>query len=252
MALLKLPGIGTNKPEVEVDKRVEFQVNRNLSENQKISGVIAKVQIRHPAFTVVATVWNRKGRKSVTTPQQESSKGGSWYTLVNLEKNVRDYILYMVEHSEEDNSAWYLDMIGEYTTKITAEDKNSDLGIESIIADGNLTDNQTRAGMLCKVNLVTTIGTIYGYTIWNSKFGQSLFGTSPNEGGQSEDGTRGNPAYRLTREATAQVLAYLHGMVDWTQTREVAPKAEVTPATTQNTTGAPAFEPVDEDESIPE
>jgi hypothetical protein len=250
MPLLKIGGAGTAKPDVEVDNRVEFQVNRNLTQGQKDSGVIAKVQIRHPAFSCIATVWDRGGRKSVTVPQQASSRNDktNYYPLVNLNKEVRDLILYMVENGEEtDNSAWYLEMVGPHTIKITDEDNNEDLGILSIIADGNLSNKQVKAGMLGKVNIITTIGTLYSYTIWNSKFGQSLYGTPPNEGGNStEDGQRNPPAYRLSREATAQVLCYLHKNMDWNAEREIKedPAANAPSGSTTNPAG---FTPVGDD-----
>lgn len=254
MALLKLPGAGS-KPTVEIDKRVELQINRKLSDKQTKEGVVAKVQVRHPAFSVIATVWNKSGRKYVTVPQQESNKGGQWYTLINLNKEFRDYILYMVENEDTDSSAWYMDTDTQ-TINYTFGDSNPDLGIESIVADGNLTYNQVRAGMICKVNLVTTIGSVFSYTIWNSKFGQSLYGTAPTEGDADND----NTAYRLTREATKQVLRYLHSNIDWTKTKEVPPvvapqAAAVTAAegSTESTTAAtnpPAFTPVDDDKVL--
>ena len=221
MAILNLPGM--SKAEVKkVDERVEYIVNKNLSKEQKDAGVVAKVQVRHPAVSFIATVWQKDGRKWVSEPAQEGKK--QWFPLVALAKEVRDYILFLVDHSEEDNSAWYLDMVGEYTTKITAEATNPDLGIEAITVDGNLTYNQKAKGMVCKVNIVTSIGSFLGYTIWNSKFGESLYGTAPAEGARREDNDdniRGNPGYRLSREATAQVLAYLHPMVDFSAKHEI-------------------------------
>jgi hypothetical protein len=211
--LLNLPGKG-NPALKGIDNRVELIVNRNLSREQQNAGVIAKVQVRHPAVSFVVTVWGKDGRKWLTTPSQQGTK--SWFPLITLKDEVRDYILNYADSNEEDNSAWYLDAIGEHTINITDGPTNPDLGIEAIIVDGNLTYRQQGKGMICKVNIVTTIGTIIGYNVWNSKFGRSLYASAPNEGAMSDDNRqRNNPGYRVSREATAQVLALLHKQVDF-------------------------------------
>lgn len=222
MAVLK--GMGASAPSElrRVDERVEFIVNKNLSNDQKASGVYAKVQVRHPAASFIATVWSKDGRKWVSEPAQEGKR--QWFPQVSLMKDIKDYVLHLVDHNEEDNSAWYLDMVGkELVTRITDEAVNEGLGILSISVDGNLTYRQQSKGMVCKVNIETTIGTFYGYTIWNSKFGVSLYGTAPTEGAKPEgdEAQRGSPAYRLSREATAQVLAFLHKQVDFTAKPEI-------------------------------
>jgi hypothetical protein len=240
MALINLPGI--TKEAAEIDKRVEFTVNRNLSADQQKAGVYAKVQVRHPAASFIATVWSKNGRKWVTTPAQEGNK--KWFDLVGLTKEVKDYILRLAESNEEDNSAWYLDMIGEHTIRVSAEASNSDLGIIAIVPDCNLTDNQKRKGMVCKVNIETTIGNFLGYTIWNSRFGESLYGNAPAEGASTSDGQRGNPGYRLSREATAQVLNYLHPMVDFTAVPDVPEVPAENKAAEVAKMAAEGFQPV--------
>lgn len=211
MAKIMLPGMGSVAL-AKIDERVECIVTRNLTADQVAAGVVAKIQIRHPAASFIATVWSKNGRKWVSEPAQEGKN--KWFPLVALTKEVKDYILNLVNSEAVDNSAWYLEMIGAHTTNITAEASNPDLGIESIAVDNNLTDRQAGKGMICKVNIETTIGSFYGYTIWNSKFGASLYGTAPSEG-TTDEGSRGAPGYRLSREAVAQVLSYLHNMVDF-------------------------------------
>lgn len=244
MAVLRLPNASGTESSA-IDERVEFIVNKNLSADQKKAGVIAKVQVRHPVASFTVTVWTKNGRKWVSEPSQEGKK--QWFLLVSLAKEIKDHILYLVENSEEDTSAWYLDMVGEHTINITAEASNPDLGLEAITVDSNLTDKQREKGVVCKVNLVTTIGSFLNYTIWNSKFGESLYGNSPSEGSynvEEDSKQRGNPGYRLSREATAQVLAYLHPMVDFTQV--IAPAAPVNIVTETQTAEmvAEGFQPV--------
>jgi len=222
MAVLNLPGKTEETLKIKkFDERVEFIINKNLSSQQRSAGIVAKVQVRHPAVSFIATVWQSKdGRKWVSEPAQARNKG--WFPLVSLDKEVKDYILYLVDHNEEDNSAWYLDMVDkDITIRVTNGSSNPGLGIEAITIDNNLTYKQHRSGMICKVNLVTTIGSFFGYTAWCSKFGDSLYGTAPAEGSASDNAQRGNPGYRLSREATAQVLAYLHGMVDFKEKPDI-------------------------------
>lgn len=243
MAKIILPGMGVgSSAPAKIDERVECIVNKNLSEEQKKAGVIAKVQIRHPAVSFIATIWSKDGRKWVSEPAQEGRK--QWFPLVSLTKEVRDYILNLVNSDVEDNSAWYLDMVGSHTMNITNEASNPDLGIDTITVDGQLTNKQAGKGMVCKVNVVTTIGTFIGYTIWNSKFGLSLYGTAPSEGSAPEDGNRGAPGYRLSREATAQVLAYLHPMVDFAAKVEIPADTFVDTSKDEATMKAEGFEPV--------
>jgi hypothetical protein len=201
------------KPTVEIDGRVEFNVSRNINDNQKANGIIAKVQIYHPAFNAVATVWKNK---RVTFPQQESERNDkkTYFTLVNLKPEVKDYIIWLAENGQlEDKEPVYMRKMGTRTTTLEAKDSCPDLGIESIIADENMSDKQREKGMLYKVNIVTTIANLYGYTVSRSKFGPALYGMSPMEG----NGESGNTAYKVSPDAHDVIRAYLHQYVDWSK-----------------------------------
>jgi hypothetical protein len=57
---------------------------------------------------------------------------------------------------------------------------------------------------------------LYGYTIFESAFGESLYDLPPTEG----DANNKTPAYTMTENGRAQVLGYVHSLVDWTVKRE--------------------------------
>jgi len=225
MAMLK----STRKPSdySDISKKIEVYVNKDLNEAQKAANIVAKLQVRHPAVSFNATVFNYNGRLILSLPSQQGSNGKNWYPVVTLNDDVKDYLLHVVQHGDEtENSPWYLEFVGkEMITKITDEPKNEDLGIRDVILDDNLTYNQIRSGILCKARIVLDIGTITGYTIFKSKFGNALFGSAPIEGRPDENG-QGPRAYRLSREATAQILAFVHSQVDWDKVPEIPEETE--------------------------
>jgi hypothetical protein len=221
--LLNRPGLARNVDISTVDNRIELNINRNLSAKQVAAGILAKVQLRHPAFSCNLTIWRGTTGPWVAQVQQQGRKE-SWYPVVSLKEEVKAYIIDRYLHDTEDTSAWYLEMVNkEITIKPTDTESNEGLGIESIIIDDRLTANQITKDVICKVNINTTIGTLHGYTIWKSKFGTSLYGTAPIEGklAEGEDAERGLAGYRLTREATAQVLSFLHKQVDFDAMPEI-------------------------------
>lgn len=243
MAMLK----STRKPSdySDISKKIEVYVNKDLNDAQKAANIVAKLQVRHPAVSFNATVFNYNGRLILSLPSQQGSNGKNWYPVVTLNDDVKDYLLHVVQHGDEtESSPWYLEFVGkEMTTKITDEPKNEDLGIRDVILDDNLTYNQIRSGILCKARIVLDIGTITGYTIFKSKFGNALFGSAPIEGRPDENG-QGPRAYRLSREATAQVLAFVHSQVDWDKVPEIPEEAKKQ----ANEKPADEFNPVSESE----
>lgn len=242
MAVLKSTKKQTNF--TDISKRIEVNVNKNLNDAQKQANIVAKLQVRHPAVSFNATVFNYNGRLILSLPSQQGSNGKNWYPVITLNDDTKEYLMHMVQHGDEmENTPWYLDFVGkEMTTKITDEPKNEDLGIRDVILDDNLTYNQIRSGILCKARIVLDIGTITGYTIFKSKFGNALFGSAPIEGRPDENG-QGPRAYRLSREATAQILAFIHSQVDWDKVPEIPEETEKQ----ANEKPADEFKPVSEE-----
>lgn len=242
MAMLK----STSKKTVNFTdiSRLEVVVNKNLNDAQRQANIVAKLQVRHPAVSFNATMFNYNGRLILSLPSQQGSNGKNWYPVVTLNDDVKEYLMHMAQHGDEtENSPWYMEFVGkEMITKITDEPKNGSLGIKDIILDDNLTYNQIRSGILCKARIVLDIGTITGYTIFKSKFGNALFGSAPIEGRPDENG-QGPRAYRLSREATAQILAFVHSQVDWDKVPEIPEEAEK-----QANEKPGEFEPVSEEE----
>lgn len=249
MAIIKLPSLATEAK--AIDSRVEFVVNTNLSNDQKNAGVVAKVQVRHPAVTFTVTVWQKNGRRWVSEPSQKYTKEGkvSWFAQVSLLPEVKEHILSIIDSQE--NSAWYLEALGSRTTSVTTEANNPDLGIEAVTADSNvvMTANQIRKGILCKVNIVTTIGTLMGFTVGKSTFGNFLYGSAPTEGA-TEDNKRGNPTYRLTYEGLAQVMNYLHTLADFEKEVELPEEVAVENAQETQEMNDQGFESVDDDAAL--
>jgi hypothetical protein len=206
------------------DSRVQLSFNTKLSEKQIAGGLQCKVQLTHPAFTAVVDIWkDRFGKFYITDISQKGTKNPKqWFGLCKLSNEAKNYILYAFTH-QEDRGVWYLDMVGTKTTHITNEESNPDLGIVKITPVGNMTDNQLANDMLCKVNIETTIGTLYQYTIWKSKFGDMLYGRSPETNPDNKDNS--NTAYLLSKEAQAQVLSFMHPQVDFSAEPDVDKEA---------------------------
>ena len=215
MPKILVPGT-TTKDFSKIQSLIETNINTSVSENQKNAGIVAKIQVRHPAVSFTATIFQNQGRKFVQVPAQQGSNGKTWFPVISLTNEVKDYLIHLYENDKEDRSAWYLELENTaITKKITGDNNNPDLDILDIIIDNNLTYKQQAKNMICKVNIVTSIGTLHNYTIWDSKFGRSLYGMAPTDGKTDRDNGRGIMGYRLAREATAQVLNYLHKMVDF-------------------------------------
>lgn len=205
---------------VVVDKRVRLLFNTNISADQRKSGIIAKVQILHPAFSTRVTIWeNEKGTRRVSGSSLKTGEGNTskdYFNIVLLEPGFRDYIMNEFKAYEEGKQtstgeAWYLNVVGKHGPTPTATKENTELDIEEITLAANLSDKQKEVGMVCKVQVKTPIATLRGISVFQSQFGQSLYLTE-----QTEDTDGKIPGYKLSREAEAQVLGYIHSFVkEW-------------------------------------
>jgi hypothetical protein len=225
----KIVGLPTRAPvDVNPDPRMRISIStNNLTENQKNAGLVAKVQLKHPAFVMTVDIRQsnrRAGSYFVSTPSQKSTgkdNKPSWYACAALDQNVQNYILYLFEHRDDEKTsdkAWYLDELGEHTTFITMEPANEALGITDIELIGDLSDEQVKANMVCKAHIHTTVGTLFNYTVFESTFGMNqLFGNAPQliMGTDDNGKDRTNPAYRLTELGTMQVLNFIHNKAEF-------------------------------------
>lgn len=211
-----------------IDERVNVIVDRKLTKEQRIAGVVAKISIKHPAFRCTVTAWKKKDaydkdRYWINAPSQEGKKN-SWFPLVQLNEEVVNYLLDLVKNPKADTSAYYLKALGPSPYVTSTEATNETLGIENIIIDGRLTPAQLSADILCKVNIITTIGILCNYTVFASKFGRSLYGNAPSSGKIKieDDGKRGTPGYTLSDNGLNQVMNFLHPQVDFSKANEYA------------------------------
>lgn len=196
---------------------VRFSINKNLTDSQKQSGLVAKVQLTHPSVKCLVDVWRRNGRVYATEPSQRSTNAegkSRFFAHFLLNDTLKQYICHIAVNGD-NSEPWYLSMQGAHSYTITGEPSNPDLGIDSIELVGNMTDNQVSKGMLCKANITLDIGTFYQYTVWNSIFDKSIYGNAPQSNYDPSRERNGAPAYRLTEEAIAQVLGYIHPMVQF-------------------------------------
>ena len=194
---------------------VSLNFNTSLTEAQERSGVVAKVTVIHPAFTTRATIFEKNGNFNV----QGASKlldDENWFNIVFLTQSFREYIVAEFENFKENSAnvePWYLNRIGKREYEVVDNDVvNPTLDITNIIYTTKLSDNQKKAGIVAKASIQTSIGTVRSLTIFKSKFGNSLYSRA-----QTEDEDDEIPAYALSKDCEAQVLAVLHnGIEDWT------------------------------------
>ena len=191
----------------EIKGMLGLTFQTNLSSAQRNAGIEGKVVLNHPAFTTRCTIY--KGR---VQPSSKKLNSGRWFNIVTLSTSVRNYMLEEFEkYQRGESTPWYLNAVGkERKVIVTNEQSNDTLNIQDIVVQSDLSDSQRNAGILCKVSIRTSIGTIRGITVFVSKYGNSLYLVE-----QTEDEEDEIPAYRLTDEAKAQVLAYVHSLVDW-------------------------------------
>lgn len=216
MAIFKIGSKGKQKQ--EIDSRVRFLVDKNLNANQKSKGIVAKVIVMHPAFTVNTTVWKHKTKDDlyVTPPQLKTNDNSPWAPLVLLTREVRDHILSLIT-SEDKPMAPYLVNIGEYEVTETLE--NESLGIINVIVDSDVTMAQDKVGILCKMTIETTIGTLINMTVFESQQYEGVYCAPPKIDGNMY-------GYRLSETAESHLSNVLHANVDWSVKREFAPRKE--------------------------
>lgn len=209
-------------------KNVGLVFQLDVTKPQFDAGIIGKVLVFHPAFTTRATLYKsqngiiRLSGASVKTnnPNPEMA----WFNIISFDAPFREYVIseYLkVIEGTGDKTPWYQKMLGERVVEVSSEQGNESLDIERIFLNLKLTEGQTGAGMLCKVNIKTSIGSVRGYSVYKSKYGKQLYGIEQEE-------AEGIKAYTLSREAEAQVLNLIHGLVEnWDETQAPAKKEEV-------------------------
>lgn len=204
----------------EFDKNIIGLIfNYDMSNKQVESGILGKATIHHPAFTTRVTIY--EGKDGVMRVQPSSVKTGDnrWFNIVSLTENLRDFVLeeFVALADGKETEAWYLQE--QVPPKVLDDTKNESLDIEDIVYSTKLSDKQKEAGIVAKATIRTSVGSLRGYTIFNSKYGKGLYGVA-----QAEDEDGNIPAYRLSKQAEAQVLLFLHNSInEW---EAVAPKKE--------------------------
>lgn len=207
--MLKLLKLKSNKVTTKLSEEIiSLTFQTNLSNAQRNAGIKGKVVLNHPAFSTRCTIY-----KDRVQPSSRKLDSGRWFNIVTLSASVRSYILEEFEKHQKGESPWYLQVLNKEKEKkviITNKSSNKTLDIQDIVIQSDLSESQRNAGILCKVSIRTSIGTIRGITVFASKYSNSLYLVE-----QTEDKEGEIPAYRLTDEAKAQVLAYVHSLVDW-------------------------------------
>lgn len=111
------------------------------------------------------------------------------------------------------NAFWYLAHKGDLAA-VTSEAENDDLGISRIDVF-EPTVNQEKAGILCKVRLVTLAATIDNISIFESDY--TAGDIYLQMGGGKNIGDATTPKWvrdiKLTAQAKAQVLSYVHSLL---------------------------------------
>lgn len=208
---INLKRLATNK---EFDKKkVSLSFNIGMNDKQLEAGILGKVTIHHPAFVTRATLYaGKKDGEIRVQPSSVKTGKDSWFNIVSLTRNLRDYIVEeFLKIEEEGTTPWYLNMQEQEAPQVLDDTANESLDIEDIVYSVTLTDKQKGAGIVAKATIRTSIGSLRGLTIFKSKFGQSLYAVA-----QAEDEDGDIPAYRLTKQAEAQVLLFLHNsMEEW-------------------------------------
>lgn len=214
----------TNTPQEvkEIGHLVQLSFNTRLTKGQKKAGVVAKCTMNHPAFVATFTMFkSKKGKLRVQTPSTKIGEK-SYYNFITLDKGIAGYIIREYKKFAENGrtTPWYRDYVGEHKFSVTEECENKELDISEIIVTDELTAGQRKAGVACKVSLVTEVGTLRSYTIFESKFGEAVFGSEPAE---NPDETRDKQvsAYRLTKGAEAQILNYIHANAEFEEDPDI-------------------------------
>lgn len=108
---------------------------------------------------------------------------------------------------------WYLNRRGDLNI-VTDESSNEQLGIKAIDIF-EPTENQVKAGILCKVRLQTYAATIDNISIFESDFNKGDI--YMQMGGGRNIGDSENPKWvrdcKLTAQAKAQILSYVHTLL---------------------------------------
>ncbi len=207
MAVLNL-NVGSEGQVVAPDyNRMELIFTNKLTKLQKRSGVVGKVVVITPVFSTRATIFNSDNGLRLSTSSIKTGEK-QWFNNVVMPEEVRVHILkaFIAWYKGERGTPWYQSKLGEKTIVVSNKDSNETLGILNIFASGRLSAKQRDVGMIARASVQTEFGTVRGASIFRSKFDESLYFIPANEGTNDER----IPAYRLTREAEAQVLAFLH------------------------------------------
>lgn len=108
---------------------------------------------------------------------------------------------------------WYLNRRGDLAI-VNEESANEQLGIKAIDIF-EPTENQAKAGILCKVRLQTYAATIDNISIFESEYNEGDI--YMQMGGGRNIGDSDNPKWvrdcKLTAQAKAQVLSYVHSLL---------------------------------------
>ena len=199
--------------------KLEMVFSNKLTAGQKLANVVGKVIVITPVFQTRGTVFlTEKGLTLSTSSIKTGEK--TWFNNVTMSQEVRLHILKAFDawRNGARQEPWYLRKAGEHKVAVTAERTNEDLGIINIFASGRLSAKQKSAGMVARVAVQTELGTVRGASIFKSQFGDELYLVPASEG---TDDNR-VPAYRLTREAEAQVLMFLHNNVKFDEEPETS------------------------------
>lgn len=209
------------------------RINKDMSDKQKKAGILATVNIVHPAFTTKALIGRSADSKLFVSSESTKTKDGEWFNIVSLSSPMRTKILKAYEQGI-DQGCWYLEMLEAERPVITTANANEGLDIRAIYLNDDVSDKQKEAGVVCKATVATSAGNIRGITIFRSKFGQELY--------LVEQTTGDRKAYELTSEAKAQVLNHVHSLVeDWGE-EPVAPVEEVVEEVVEAVEEIPEFD----------
>lgn len=108
---------------------------------------------------------------------------------------------------------WYLNHQGDLAA-VTNEAANTALGIKEINVF-EPTENQAKAGILCKIRLKTFAATIDNISIFESDYATGDI--YMQMGGGRDIGTAETPKWvrdcKLTAQAKAQILSYVHSLL---------------------------------------
>ncbi len=203
-----------------------------LSASQKSAGVVANVRIIHPTFTANVSVFKSQfgvARNYVSEPSViVTDDAGKKIRRVYLQLNddVKNYIVNLVKDYKRVVPNYLSEQVliqGTDLEVVTSSDypiEHEELGIKDIVlGTAYLSESQNQHGVMAKANIVTTIGTLRGITIFEETQIQALRLSAPTEGE--------NVFYTLTEKADRHIKRYCHSKVDWSVKREWKPKANI-------------------------